>query len=773
MNHQIKKWIETLTLEEKAGLCSGLDLWHTKPVDRLGIRSLTMTDGPHGVRLAETGILSQMRIMAMGGKDTIEQSTREATCFPTATAMAATFNKELIEHVGEAMGREAKNLNVDLLLAPGINIIRTPLGGRNFEFFSEDPLLSSSFGIAITKGIQSQGVGAVVKHFACNNSEFRRMTVDVIVDDRSLNELYLRAFYRLIKHVEPMAIMSAYNKINGVYCSQSKALLTTILRERWGYEGLVISDWAAVYNRIDALKAGLDIEMPGFAMHDEEIVQAVKKGLIDESTLDSTVERILKAIAKLDVSPPSSIQTSEHHGLASHVAAESFVLLKNDNQSLPLPVHKPLKIVLLGEGWKSPIIQGEGSSKVRPIKVDDPEEELRKRLHEDTEIVHVNESNQECMSELINADFAFIMCSQFYDGEYTESPENSDGEGGDKKDLSLPDYYTKLIQMASELSEKTIVCIASGGPVMVDDWLEDVDGLMMVWLSGEGLGGALADVLTGVVNPSGKLPVSWPRHIENTSSYLYFPGENDKLYYNDRIFVGYRYSQTTQNVDQFPFGFGLSFTQFSIRKASVHLKEGGPEELEVINSSTGAIKVRVNVLNAGLVAGKAVVQIYSRREVSTIKYPFRQLVAFEKIALQPGESKIVELYIDLEDLSYYNTVLNAYVLEAGEIHLDIGESSESISETLSIRAKSDQVHRPYLSKYAYLSDWLSDPDGKHVILEAIRPFVPFEEIPMEHPVVKMFLEMPLIKIVNFSGGLISEDFLDHLELALIQRKEKG
>lgn len=769
MNHQIDRWMEALTLEEKASLCSGLDLWHTKAIPRLGIPSLTITDGPHGVRLAETGIVSQMRIMAMSGSDTIEESTRKATCFPTASALAATWNTDLAEHVGEAMGREAKALGVDLLLAPGINIVRTPLGGRNFEFFSEDPILSSAFGIAVTKGIQSQGVGAVVKHFACNNSEFRRMTVDVIVDDRTLNELYLKSFQRLIEHVNPAAIMSAYNKINGEYCSQSHELLTKILREKWDYDGMVISDWAAVYDRLKALQAGLDLEMPGFAMHDDEIVEAVKSGELDEEVVNRSVRRLLSVIANQRLKVNASVQHTDHHGLAAHAAAESFVLLKNQG-ILPIATQKPARVALFGEAWTHPIIQGEGSSKVRANQIDEPFICLVEGLHPDSEVRLFEDITDEAEVFIKTCDAVIVLVTNKEVDTNLKSPSgkfgssNLDGEGGDKLNMSVPLYYEYLISKISLLTDHVLVGIISGGPVDVSQWIDEVEGLVMLWLSGEGMGRALSDVLTGVVNPSGKLPVSWPVNVAHTSANLHFPGENDKLYYSDRLYVGYKYALSTGLDSMFPFGFGLSYSVFAIDKVEMQFESIKPGE---------TLKVIVKVRNTGDHAGKMVVQAYARRMSERIQYPYRQLVAFEKITLQPWESKDVEMFIEPDDLMYYNSVTNSFELEAGEVLLEFGQACDRIDVTKNIMAVNEKMFKPYLSKYSYLSEWLDDPDGRHVILEVIRPFVPFEEIPLDHPIVMMFKEMPLIKIVNFSGGMISEDFLDHLELSLIKRREQG
>jgi len=762
MKHQIDTWMAELTLEEKASLCSGMDLWHTKAIERLGIPSLTITDGPHGVRLAETGIMSQMRIMAMSGKDTIEQSTYKATCFPTASALAATWNLDLIEHIGEAMGREAKSLGIDMILAPGINIIRTPLGGRNFEFYSEDQILSSAFGIAMINGIQSQGVGAVLKHFVCNNSEFRRMTVDVQVDDRTLHELYLKSFHRVIKHTMPAAIMSAYNKVNGAYCSQSKYLLTDVLRDKWDYDGLVISDWAAVYDRVIAIRSGLDLEMPGFVMHDEEIVKAVKNGTLEASILDDTVRRILKCIINHKLKAIPNTQTSEHHGLASHTASESFILLKNENGLLPIDSKQPVKVALIGEGWTEPIIQGEGGSKVRPNTVDEPLKSLKKVLHKNSEIMYFKRSEDLILNEIKSCDIAIVMVSQVDQKEQLKGNLNLDGEGGDKQNLSLPESSNMLIKTVVDVCDNTAVCIMNGGPVDVSPWYENVKGVFMLWLSGEGLGSALADILTGVVNPSGKLPVSWPIDIKHSSSHLHFPGEDDKLFYGERIFVGYKYAQSTGMPSLFPFGYGLSYSSFEIVDARLEEELVCPHDV---------FTIKVQVKNNSEVPGKTVVQVYSRRESHRVKYPFRQLVGFAKVAIQPGESKWVDITLEADDLTYYNTLKRDYELEPGRVYLDVGESSEEITLTLMIESKNPNKDKPYLSKYSYLSEWLADEEGKAVIQEVIRAFVPFEEIPLDHPIVMMFLEMPLVKIVNFSGGLINEDFLDHLELTLLQKRE--
>lgn len=755
MNQKINAWLEEMTLEEKTGLCSGADLWHTKEVKRLGIERLTITDGPHGVRLAETGIMSQLVNLALTGTEGMENTMKKATCFPTASALAASWDPVLVEHVGKAIGMEAANMGVHMILAPGVNIIRTPLGGRNFEYYSEDPMLSAAMGGAMVQGIQSQGVGAVLKHFACNNTEYRRMTVDVQVDEKTLHEFYLRAFRIVIKRFHPAAVMSAYNRLNGAPCSESAYLLKDVLRDMWGYEGLTISDWAAVYDRVKAMQAGLDLEMPGFAMHDEALADAVRSGVLDEAEIDNAVRRLLTCGDRYGKDRMKGVRGSNHHGLARHAAAQSMVLLKNEHGILPLDKARPVSIVCVGEGWVEPTIQGNGSSRVRAAEVDQPLVALKEALHLKSVIAYAGSAGSLQPKTLDAADYILIAA--------TPHPDH-DLEGRDRTQMDLPEKVLADFSLMSAYGDKTVVCLMTSGPVSTQGWADHFAGLLHVGLGGESVGGALADILTGVVNPSGRLAVSWPEKIEHSSAYLHFPGVGDRLIYGERQFVGYRHAITAGVRSRYPFGYGLSYTEFEIVDVSSEDRDAGSES---------QLRYCVTVRNTGARPGKTVVQAYVRRSGNPGRRPFRELAGFSKVTLQPGELKQVALVIHTEVFERYNPRTGRMEPEQGLVYIDFGQSCDSAEMTLTHEVDGDGKDTGYLSKYSYLSDWLADELGRETLIEALRPFLPFEDFPMDHPLVGLFLEMPLIKIVNYSGGLVSEAYLDHLELTLLKKRDQG
>ncbi len=749
MDKQVKMWMGALTLEEKARLCSGMGLWRTQPVQRLRIPALTLTDGPHGVRYTQTDVLGQLARVALFGGDSILASTKKATCFPTASAMAASWDTNLIKHIGEAIAREAKDRGVQLMLGPGLNLARTPLGGRNFEFFSEDPFLTAAMGIAMVQGMQDQGIGAVVKHFACNNTEYRRMTADVIVDARTLHEQYLKAFKDVLQKAHPAAVMGAYNKINGHFCSQSTELLTNILRKMWGYEGVVISDWASVYDRVKALDAGLDLEMPGFPLHDSEIEKAVRTHQLDVEILNRSVERILNLIQAYSAEKRRNQPKRLHHGLAVHAASESFVLLKNEN-ILPISPEKSKHIILIGTLWNHPVIQGEGSSKVRPAHIDKPRTMLSDRFAAPIHVEwfrRVTALNEERIRQ---ADACILLVGG----------AEADGEGSDKKSLRLPQYQTEDILEASRLQKNTVVGIVSGAPVDISEWKDKVGAILMLWLSGEGMGRALADVLTGVVNPSGRLPITWPKNCNETGAGLYFPGEYDKLYYNERIFVGYKYSLTRGIEDTYPFGYGLSYSEFVVEDLKL--------DTAIIHRD-GCVGMEIKVKNSGSRAGKMTVQIYARRLQPVVPSAYRHLVGFQKVALQPGEVKWIYMRVNASELCYYNELTKRFELEAGTVLFEVGRNARDILRVGEVEAAGSYFSNTYLSKFSYLSDWLADPIGRELVLGTLAPLISNQKDVLDHPIIRMFKDMPLIKVVNFSGGLIGEAFLEHLEYEWLKR----
>ncbi|NLP31347.1 MAG: glycosyl hydrolase, partial [Clostridiales bacterium] len=548
MQRDIKKLISQMTLEEKAGLCSGLDFWHLKGVERLGIPPIMVTDGPHGLRKQE------QNADHVGINVSVP-----ATCFPTAAGLASSWNRELVEKVGAALGEECQAEGVSVLIGPGANIKRSPLCGRNFEYFSEDPYLSSEMAASHIKGVQSQGVGTSLKHFAANNQEHRRMSVDAIVDERTLREIYLSSFEGAVKKGKPWTVMCSYNKVNGEYASEDEFLLTDILRDEWGFEGFVVSDWGAVNERVKGLEAGLDLEMPSsFGVGDSKIVEAVRNGILPEEILDKAVERVLNIIFKaVDNKKENATYDKEaHHQLAREVAKECMVLLKNEDKILPLK--KQGTIAIIGEFAKRPRYQGGGSSHVNPTKLDDIYEQIKKSAGDNVNVIYAQGYSlekdevdegllKEAKQAAVQADVAVI---------FAGLPEHYESEGYDRQHMRMPESHCTLIEAVAQVQSNVVVVLSNGSPVEMP-WLDKAKGVLEAYLAGQTMGGAIADLLFGDANPSGKLAETFPKELSHNPSYLNFPGEGDKVEYREGIFVGYRYYDKKNLEPLFPFGYGL------------------------------------------------------------------------------------------------------------------------------------------------------------------------------------------------------------------------
>ena len=488
-----------MSLEEKASLCSGLGFWHTKPIERLGIPSIMMTDGPHGLRKQE--------------KEGFGKSV-PATCFPTAVTLASSWDRKLIEKVGSAIGEECQAEGVSIILGPGVNIKRSPLCGRNFEYYSEDPFLASEMALYYIKGVQSQGVGTSIKHFCANNQEHRRLTVNVIVDERTLREIYLASFEKAVKEGNPWTVMCAYNKVNGEYCSENAYLLSNILREEWGFEGFVVSDWGAVNDRVKGLLAGLDLQMPyDGGLGDRKIIEAVKKGELPEEVLDKAVERILRVVFKAieNKKENATYDKKAHHKLAREVARECFVLLKNEDEILPLK--KKGTIALIGAFAKTPRYQGMGSSHVNPTMLDTAYEEILNKVEGKVEILYADgyRLDSDVVDEKLIAEAKEIAKRSEVAVIFAGLPEKYESEGYDRDHMKMPENHNRLIEEVSKVQKNLVVVLSNGAPVEMP-WIDRVKGILETYLGGQGWGGAVADVLFGVVSPSGKLAETFPRN---------------------------------------------------------------------------------------------------------------------------------------------------------------------------------------------------------------------------------------------------------------------
>ena len=655
----IQQLIAEMTLEEKASLCSGLNLWYTKPVERLGIPSIMVTDGPHGLR-------KQVEVNDMGGLS----ESYPATCFPTASALAATWDRELVQQVGIALGEECRQERVLVLLGPGANIKRSPLCGRNFEYFSEDPFLSGEIAKSHILGVQSQGVGTSLKHFATNNQEYRRMTIDAVIDTRALHEIYLAGFEIAVRETQPWTIMGAYNRLNGTYCCENPLLLNEILRERWGFQGLVMTDWGAMNARVTALKSGLELEMPGPAdTNDARIVEAVRSGELDIAVLDQAVERILEMVFKAQpvFAEDDRFDQDAHHALARRVAAEGSVLLKNAGEILPL--EKTARIALLGSFAKQPRYQGAGSSLINPLRLDNLHDEMVKIAGSENIAYAPGYPGQGLIfdANLLNEAVQLAQTADIV-VVHIGLPDSFEVEGMDREHLKLPESHNRLVEAVCAVHDKVVVVLSNGAPVEMP-WVDQVEAILEGYLGGQAGGGGLADVLYGLVNPSGKLAETFPLRLEDHPSHAYFPGGPKTVEYRESLFVGYRFFETVDKPVLFPFGHGLSYTTFAY------------EDLRLSHSTLTdqeTLTVRLTVRNTGARAGKEVVQVYINPESPTAFRPKMELKGFEKVALQPGEAREVNITLGRRAFAHFSTALNDWQVEPGNYRILVGSSSREI-----------------------------------------------------------------------------------------------
>ncbi|MFS8352442.1 glycoside hydrolase family 3 C-terminal domain-containing protein [Bacillus nitratireducens] len=752
MKRDIKKIISQMTLEEKASLCSGLDFWNTKGIERLGIPSIMVTDGPHGLRK-----------QAEGADHLGIYNSIPSTCFPSAVGLASTWNKDLINQVGVALGEECQAENVGVLLGPGANIKRSPLCGRNFEYFSEDPYLSSQMAANHVKGVQSQGIGTSLKHFAANNQEHRRMSVDAIVDERTLREIYLASFEDVIKEAQPWTVMSAYNKINGEYASENNYLLNDILKDEWGFEGFVVSDWGAVNERVASLANGLELEMPSsFGIGEKKIVDAVNGGELSVEKLDQSVERLLNIIFKaVDNQLENAVYSKDaHHQLAREVASESMVMLKNEDSILPLK--KEGTVAIIGEFAKQPRYQGGGSSHINPTKLESILEEIEMVSGEKTNILFeqgYNLASDDVDENMIN-EAKKIAESADTVVLFVGLPDRYESEGFDRKHLQMPENHVQLIEAIAEVQSNIVVVLSNGAPIEMP-WIGKVKGILEGYLGGQALGGAIADLLFGDANPSGKLAETFPKVLSDNPSYLNFPGEGDKVEYKEGVFVGYRYYDKKNVEPLFPFGFGLSYTNFEYSNLSVDKKE---------IKDTETVSVTVNVKNIGSTVGKEIVQLYIKDVESTMIRPEKELKGFEKVELQPGEEKTVNFTLNKRSFAYYNVELKDWHVETGEFEILVGKSSREIVLQDNMYVQSTTIIQKTVHRNTLLGDIFADPIlapiAKGLMEKALKdsPFGSMAEgdSDVSEMMDAMLNYMPLRALVNFSAGAFTEEMLSKI-----------
>lgn len=748
----------SMTLEEKAGLCSGQDLWRLKPVKRLGLEQIMLTDGPNGLRKQQgTGD-------HLGINDSVP-----AVCFPTASALACSFDTELACEIGSAIGEECLQEEVSVILGPGANHKRSPLCGRNFEYYSEDPHLSGKMAAAQIRGIQGNGIGASLKHFAVNNQETRRMVIDAVVDERALRENYLKGFEIAVKEGKPWTVMCAYNRINGKLCSENSYLLTDTLRKEWGFDGLVVSDWGAVSKRVEGIKAGMDLEMPGSnGINDAKIVAAVKAGVLPMEELDASVRRITLMILRAMNARQGDFRYDlvEHHRLAARAAAESAVLLKNENGILPGNMNQ--KAAIIGVLAQTPRYQGAGSSKLHPIRVDNAYDSLRdmglsvkyaegysiKRPKKDEENSKEDERlRKEACRTVEDCDIVYL---------FAGLPDGYESEAFDRKDLSLPDNQNRVIEAIAAVNPNVVVILSGGAPVELP-WISKVKGLLMTYLGGEGVGRAVADLLVGNSVPCGKLAETWPVRLSDTPAYQYFPGGRTAVEYRESIFTGYRYYESAKKPVLFPFGYGLSYTGFSY--SNLHTDKQEYEFGEDIHLS-------FEITNTGTRKAKEAALIFAANDNKKVFMPVKELKGFVKTELHQGETVRLTVSVNTADLAYYNVLIHDWYAHEGYYRLLVGGSLEcGLSTTIKLHNehKPEPDYRETAPSYYHLPDGGLSVPGKEfeelygkalqeLNLPAARPFTEYNTITdIEKTLAGRILGMSIKNSLKGSSGSDEED----------------
>lgn len=685
---EITDLISQLTLEEKASLCSGGDSWHLQTVERLGIPGPMVTDGPHGLRKVADGSMA-------GIYDSVP-----ATCFPTAAGLASTWDPELVHDIGVALGEETRAESVSVLLGPGINMKRSPLCGRNFEYFSEDPVLAGTLATELVRGIQSQGVGTSLKHFAANNQETDRLRVNAEIDERTLREIYLPAFEIVVKHAKPWTVMCSYNALNGVYCSQNRWLLTQVLRNEWGYDGLVISDWGAVVDRVEGLRAGLDLEMPGDApRNDTRIVEAVRNGDLDEEILDTAVARILSLIARASaaMADPGSYDIEAHHQLARRAAAASAVLLKNDGDALPLTGTDD--VVVIGEFARTPRFQGAGSSKVNPTRVDTALGSLR-HIWGDVPFAPGFALTGESDPRL--AEDAESLARGKTAVLFLGLPAVAESEGYDRTNTDLPADQLDLLACVSKVASHTIVVLSNGSSVGMAEWDDQADAIVECWLGGQASGSGVVDVLTGKVNPSGHLAETIAVTLSDIPAQLNFPGEFQHVTYGEGRYIGYRGLDVTEREVAYPFGHGLSYTTFDYSDLDLAVRPVTDETAQ----DESVLTVTFTISNTGDRTGSAVPQVYLGFPDATVNRCVRELKAFRRVELDPGKSRSITIDLTRRDLSYWDILLQSWAVGPGTVRVEVGRPSRDLPLTGVVILDAPTVHHP-LRRDSTVAEWMA------------------------------------------------------------------
>ena len=749
----IKALISQMTLEEKAGLCSGDDFWHTKAVERLGIPRSMVSDGPHGLRKQDEAADH------LGINDSIK-----AVCFPTACATAASFDPDMIREMGEAIGDSCQHEKVSVVLGPAVNIKRSPLCGRNFEYFSEDPYLAGRMAAAMIRGVQSRNVGTSIKHFALNSQEHRRMSSSSDADERTIREIYFPAFEAAVKEAKPWTVMCSYNRINGVYASENPWLLTDVLRKEWGFDGYVVSDLGAVSDRVAGVAAGLDLEMPASGgVNDRKIVEAVKAGKLDEKLVDLACERILNIVYRYleNAKPETPWDKEAQHAQAAKIAEECMVLLKNEDGILPLD--KTDEIAFIGEFAQKPRFQGGGSSHINCFKTVGALEAAKglKVSYAPGYSVAQDDAPAEMIAEAVAAAKKAKVAVVF-----AGLPDSYESEGYDRSHMRMPDCQNRVIGAVAEANPNTVVVLHNGAPVEMP-WIGKVKAVLEAYLAGQAVGEAAVRVLFGDANPCGKLPETFPLKLEDNPSYLYYGGEGDVTEYREGVFVGYRYYDKKKMDVLFPFGFGLSYTTFEYSGLKL-----SAEKIRDTDTLTATLTVR----NTGNRAGKAVVQLYVGDAESTPIRPVRELKGFAKVALQPGESREVSFTLDKRSFAYWNEQIHDWHVETGVFTVEAGDSSRNLPLKAEVTVESTMELPRHYTPDTIFMDVMADPKAAPVMREFMEKTMEIfgheetaedtkeaaKEAITEDMTLAMMKYMPLRGAMSFGGGADSSERMEEL-----------
>ncbi|RSX54395.1 glycosyl hydrolase [Bifidobacterium goeldii] len=723
--------VKDLTLEEKASLTSGGDAWHLQGVEAKGIPGYMITDGPHGLRKS---------LAASTGETDLDDSV-PATCFPPAAGLSSSWNPELIHQVGEAMAEECIQEKVAVILGPGVNIKRNPLGGRCFEYWSEDPYLAGHEAVGIVAGVQSKGVGTSLKHFAANNQETDRLRVDARISQRALREIYLPAFEHIVKTAQPWTIMCSYNRINGVHSAQNRWLLTDVLRNEWGFKGIVMSDWGADHDRVASLNAGLNLEMPP-TYTDEQIVYAARDGRIAPAQLDAMAQGMIDLVNKTRAAMSIDgyrFDVDAHDEVAHQAAIESMVLLKNDDAILPLDAAASKKVAIIGEFARTPRYQGGGSSHITPTKMTSFLDTLTARGI-DADFAPGFTLDLEPADPALEAQAVETAKGADVVLMFLGLPEAAESEGFDRDTLDMPAKQIALLEQVAAVNKNVVVVLSNGSVVTVNPWAKYAKGILESWLLGQAGGPALADVIFGAVSPSGKLAQSIPLDINDDPSMLNWPGEEGHVDYGEGVFVGYRYYDTYGKAVDYPFGYGLSYATFEI------------SEVSATKTGANTACVTATVTNTSDVDAAETVQVYVAPGASDVARPKHELKGFEKVFLKAGESKTVTIDLDERAFAYWSEKFGDWHVEAGEYGIEVGTASRDIAASVNVTLDGDNKSLP-LNEWSTYGEWESDPVGGKVVAAAIAaagtnglPTLP------DNAMMRMFLQsMPINSLPTLLG----------------------